>query len=203
MRKRTKIPHSIILVVAFYLVAAISAAFSQQNWEFLGFYIPFFFLFVGIVIFIYKRVGFPKGLLWGLALWGALHLAGGLIQIPEDWHYDGDQAVLYSWWLIPEWLKYDHAVHGFGFGVATWLCWESLRANIYHRFGRKLYPSLGPITLAILAGMGLGAVNEMIEFLAVLNLENTNVGGYYNTGWDLVANLVGCLFAGVVIFFRG
>ena len=30
-----------------------------------------------------------------------------------------------------------------------------------------------------------------------------NVGGYVNTGWDLVANLVGCLFAGILILFRG
>lgn len=203
MRKRTNLPRSIILLVVIYLAAAISAAFTQQNWEFLSFYIPFFFLFMGIVVLIHKRVGFPKGLLWGLALWGGLHLAGGLIKIPADWAYEGDHAVLSSWWIFPEWLNYDQVVHGFGFGVATWLCWESLRSNIFHRFGRKLYPSIGPISLAVLGGMGLGAVNEMIEFLAVLNLENTKVGGYYNTGWDLVANLVGCLFAGVVIFFRG
>lgn len=203
MRKRTQVPRSIALMVAFYLVAAISAAFTQQNWEFLNFYIPFFLFFVGIVVLIHKRVGFPKGLLWGLALWGGLHLAGGLVRLPDGWLHEGDQAVLYSWWIIPQWLKYDQVVHGFGFGVATWLCWEALRSNIYHRFGRKLYPSFGPIILAVLGGMGLGAVNEMIEFLAVLCLENTNVGGYYNTGWDLVANLVGCLFAGTVIFFRG
>ena len=51
--------------------------------------------------------------------------------------------------------------------------------------------------------MGLGALNEIIEFFAVLNLSNTNVGGYFNTGWDLVANLVGCLIASLIIAVRG
>ena len=35
----------------------------------------------------------------------------------------------------------------------------------------------------------------MIEFTATLLLPNTNVGGYVNTGWDLVSNLVGAVCA--------
>jgi len=31
-------------------------------------------------------------------------------------------------------------------------------------------------------------------------LPGTNVGGYENTGWDLVANLVGCLIAATAVF---
>ncbi|MGJ8695787.1 MAG: DUF2238 domain-containing protein [Verrucomicrobiaceae bacterium] len=203
MKRKTRIPRTILLVVALYLVAAISAAITQQNWEFLGFYIPFFFVFLGLVTLIHKRSGFPQSLLWCLAIWGAAHLAGGLVQLPEGWPYEGEHSVLYSWWVIEDRLKYDHLVHAFGFGVTTWLCWEALRANVQSRFNRKLYPSLGPVFLAVFGGMGLGALNEIIEFIAVLNLANTNVGGYYNTGWDLIANLVGCVIAGVIIFFKG
>jgi hypothetical protein len=36
-------------------------------------------------------------------------------------------------------------------------------------------------------------------FAAVLLVPETNVGGYINTGWDLVANLAGCIFAAVLI----
>ena len=39
-----------------------------------------------------------------------------------------------------------------------------------------------------LAGMGVGAFNEVVEFFTTLVLEDTNVGGYQNTGRDLVAN---------------
>jgi hypothetical protein len=53
--------------------------------------------------------------------------------------------------------------------------------------------------LCAAGGMGFGALNEVIEFIAVLTIPNTNVGGYVNTGFDLVANLVGCVIAAVLI----
>ena len=57
------------------------------------------------------------------------------------------------------------------------------------------------LTLARLlaAGSGFGALNEVVEFIAVLTIPETNVGGYENTGWDLVANLVGATVAAVLI----
>jgi hypothetical protein len=58
------------------------------------------------------------------------------------------------------------------------------------------------LVLCAAAGMGFGALNEVIEFIAVLTLPNTNVGGYENTGWDLVANLVGTIIAALVIRVR-
>jgi hypothetical protein len=48
--------------------------------------------------------------------------------------------------------------------------------------------------------MGFGAANEVVEFLATRVLPETNVGGYENTGWDLVANTVGSLAAAVLIY---
>ena len=97
----------------------------------------------------------------------------------------------------------DSVVHCFGFGSATWLIWEALRASVQYRLGRKLYPSAGMIALCIFAGMGLGAMNEIIEFVAVLNIPETNVGGYTNTCQDLISNLCGSLVAGLLIMFRG
>ena len=47
--RKAKYPRSIILAVALYLVAAISAAVTQQNWEFLKVYIPFFVIVAGVV----------------------------------------------------------------------------------------------------------------------------------------------------------
>ena len=41
--------------------------------------------------------------------------------------------------------------------------------------------------------MRLGALNELVEFLISQNVPGTKIGGYENTGWDLVANLVGTL----------
>jgi len=45
--------------------------------------------------------------------------------------------------------------------------------------------------LVVLMGSGIGAVNEIIEFIAVKSVPETNVGGYDNTLWDLIFNLFG------------
>jgi putative membrane protein len=51
-------------------------------------------------------------------------------------------------------------------------------------------------------GSGLGAINEVLEFLAVVSVPDTNVGGYENTALDLVCNLLGALLAVIFLAFR-
>jgi hypothetical protein len=63
-------------------------------------------------------------------------------------------------------------------------------------------PTLGLLTLCAAAGMGFGALNEVVEFIATLTMPETNVGGYQNTGWDLVANLAGSIVAVLLIRAR-
>ena len=47
--------------------------------------------------------------------------------------------------------------------------------------------------VTILAASSIGALNEIIEFLAVVALGTDGVGGYTNTAIDLVANLLGAI----------
>ncbi len=201
--KKVRLPRSVILVAVLYLVAATSAAITLQNWDFLKTYIPFFIAIAAFIALMHRRVHFSMALLWSLTLWGALHLAGGLVRIPETWDSEGEQTILYSWWVIGSWLKYDQVVQAFGFGTCTWLIWEALRASIQARLGRKLYPSMGMIFLCVFAGMGLGALTEIVGYLADLNLAQLDTSRYLDTCKDLLANLVGCLFVGVLILFRG
>jgi len=42
----------------------------------------------------------------------------------------------------------------------------------------------------------------VIEFFATLLVPETNVGGYVNTGWDLVANMAGGLVAAIAVRLR-
>jgi hypothetical protein len=44
-------------------------------------------------------------------------------------------------------------------------------------------------------------MNEVVEFFASRTFA-ANVGGYVNTGWDLVANLVGCAVAASALYVR-
>jgi hypothetical protein len=186
---------------AAYLVAATVGALGIGNQEFL-FYIVVMLLLVGVVWIVHRNIGLAIATLWALSLWGLLHMAGGLVAVPESWPISGDIRVLYSLWLIPERLKYDQVVHAYGFGVATWVCWQGIRAAIRHRGGNAV-PTPGLMVLAATGGMGLGALNEVVEFAATLLVPETNVGGYLNTGWDLVANTTGATLAAVVISLRG
>jgi uncharacterized membrane protein YjdF len=179
-----------------YMLAASVAAVTTGNREFI-FYIVTMLVLIAAVAWVHKRVRLTAGALWGLSLWGLAHMAGGLVPIPTTWPYNPPNAVLYSLWLIPEHLKYDQVVHAYGFGITTYVCWQGLCAVM--GAARR---SFGVLVLAGAAGMGFGALNEVIEFAAVLLVPNTNVGGYINTGWDLVANLVGVVVAALLIRWR-
>jgi uncharacterized membrane protein YjdF len=185
----------VLIFTIAYMIAAIGGAFSRGNTEFL-IYIAVMLILIGIVGFVHSRVRLSTGALWALSLWGALHMAGGLVPVPDSWPINGDIRVLYSWWIIPDRLKYDQIVHAYGFGVTTWVCWQAIRAAV--RPLGELQPTFGVLTLCVAGGMGFGAANEIIEFIATL-VTTTNVGGYENTGWDLVSNMVGAVIAAVGI----
>lgn len=183
---------------ALYLLIATVGALAIGNREFL-FYIVVMVLLLGVVWLVHRSVALTTPTLWALAVWGLAHMAGGLVTVPDSWPINGDIRVLYSLWLIPERLKYDQVVHAYGFAVATWVCWQGIRAAIRQRGGEAV-PSFGLMVLAATAGMGLGALNEVVEFAATLLVPETNVGGYLNTGWDLVANATGAVAAAFLIW---
>jgi predicted membrane protein DUF2238 len=141
-----------------------------------------------LVAFLQTRVRFSDGVLWCLALWGLLHMAGGLIAF-------GD-AVLYNvGWGVPV-LRYDRLVHVFGFGTTTVACWQTLRNRV----------GVARVTTAVavlvwLGGMGVGALNEVVEFV-MSQVAETNVGGFVNTGYDLIFNTLGCTAAAVWLRLR-
>jgi hypothetical protein len=191
----------ILAFTSLYLVAAIAVAIGLGNQEFL-LYIVVMAVLILVVWLVHRSVSLSLPVLWALSVWGLAHMAGGLIPLPADWPIDGSIRVLYSWWLIPDLLKYDQIVHVYGFGVATWVCWQGIRAAI-RRSGGEAVPTLGLMVLAATAGMGLGALNEVVEFAVTLLVPETNVGGYINTGWDLVANAIGAVGAAILIAIRG
>jgi len=184
-----------------YMILSIGASLMAGNTEFV-FYIVVMLVLISLVMMVHLRVGLSSGLLWALSIWGLLHMAGGLVPVPESWNYDGENAVLYSLWLIPERLKYDQLVHAYGFGITTLVCWHVLYNCLRDLKGRNPAPTFGLLMLCVAAGCGFGAMNEVVEFIATLIMPKTNVGGYVNTGWDLVANLVGASLAALFIRIR-
>lgn len=153
--------------------------------------------FIALVGLTLRTAQYPAPLLWALSLWGLAHMAGGGVPVGA--------SVLYAVQLVPitsggelTLLKYDQVVHAYGFGVAAWLLWHLMQLHFPALRGTwtlLIYPALG--------AMGLGAVNEMIEFAAVLALPETGVGGYYNTALDLVFNALGAVSAMIVVAVAG
>ena len=184
----------------FYMGLSLLAAVTAKNEEFV-FYFVVMMLLIAATILLHFRIGLHPVALWGLSVWGAAHMAGGLMPIPDSWPINGESHVLYNWWLIPGLLKYDQVVHAYGFGLVTWVCWQGLKVAFASR-GAPVKPTIGLLSLCVAAGNGFGAANEVVEFIATLTLPGTNVGGYANTGWDLVSNLVGTVIAAITIHVR-
>ena len=152
--------------------------------------VPYVVLILGLVVLVCRlerRFGLGAGVLWGLAIWGCAHLAGGVIPIEGE----GDRT-LYNAVLGLDLIRFDRLVHAFGFGFATLVCGKVLR----HWLPEQRV-AFGPAVIIVLAGLGVGALNEIVEFFATLVLADTNVGGYVNTGWDLVFDLLGGMAATV------
>ena len=182
-----------------YMIGAAALALRAFNQEFI-FYGLVMLALIGAVWWLDSRVRLSAFSLWCLAVWGLAHMMGGTVPIPERLTEPGEQSVLYSLRLTPWLPKYDQIVHAFGFFTSTLVAWRAMNASVEGIApGRSLPRTLGPIFAAMMVGMGLSAMNEIIEFVATLIFPNTNVGGYVNTGWDLVSNLTGCVIAGVLI----
>ncbi|MCB9838264.1 MAG: DUF2238 domain-containing protein [Phycisphaeraceae bacterium] len=178
-----------------YMVGFGALAYKSGNSEFL-FYGLVMVALIAVVMIADSRVRFAMGVLWALSFWGFLHMAGGNVPLPEGApRPEGTSAVLYNRWILVGLLKYDQLTHAYGFGVATVACWQGLETAV----NKRLTMSAGLAILTVSIGMGLGAMNEVVEFLATRMMPETNVGGYINTGYDLIANLVGCVIAVVVL----
>lgn len=173
-----------------YFIGFFIAAIMLGNKEFI-FYEAAMAVIIIALVFMDKRVGFTRTALTGLALWGLMHLAGGLMPIPTHLADDATNQtpVLYNMRFVPWLPRYDQFVHAFGFGVAVIASHEALQAHFKHPL--KVNFQIG--TILFLISMGLGALNEVIEFIAVLCLPKTNVGGFYNTGWDMISNGTGAV----------
>lgn len=195
------LPRPLLYTVAPVLLVLAVLALRQGNAEFI-IYTVALVIEIALVLWLHRRVGLTTLTLWCLAAWAVLHMAGGVVTLPAASPLLDDNAtkpVLYGVRLHPWTPRYDQIVHAFGFFAATLAAWEAIVS--FMRTDRS--PGLGQALAAGLIGMGLGAVNELIEFVATLVLPETGVGGYMNTGWDLVSNAVGCTVAGVLCFVLG
>ena len=94
-------------------------------------------------------------------------------------------------------LSYDHLMHFYFYVVMTSVIYQIIKKNIKSKI--KWFPLA---VFIFFASIGVGAFNEIVEFMPVLFLTETGVGGYYNIAWDLVFNALGALTTLIYISFR-
>lgn len=148
---------------------------------------------IGAAVVWLRRAVLPDLLAVALAVAAVADLAGGLINVGQNVLYNASIGP-YSAALGTHLLQYDHIAHAYVSFVTAFAGWVMLatpHAAAGHR--REL------VILAVGAALGLGALNEVAEFLATLAHHGGHAGGYWNTGWDLVCNAIGAGAAGLVI----
>lgn len=162
----------------------------KQDYEFLS------YIAVLIIagIFVYATLKYTKFdylALWGLSLWGFLHLCGGGIRFNGHTLYATRIIEIFSNPVSPHFyiLKMDQVIHFYGFLIAAIVVYQLLSPSIKSGSLSKGRAFL----IAWIGSMGLGALNEVVEFMAMLSLAQTGVGDLYNTGFDLIFNLLGAL----------
>jgi len=180
--------HSVALII--YTIIFL----SRKNYEFLW-YICVIIFFMLLILFTNNKINYPNGLLWGLAVWSILHMSGGGIII--------NGTRLYDLMLLPivgapyHIFKFDQFVHIVGFYVATLAMYAVIKNRL-----KKENKWVAVSIVVVMAGIGAGALNEIIEFFASIVIKDTGVGNYENTALDLVANLIGAVGAMVYIVVK-
>jgi len=189
--KKGQIPIFVVNLIALVIFAIIFL--SRKNYEFM-IYIGVIVFFLLLIVYTNKTVNYPNSVLWGLTLWSILHMSGGGLYISG--------TKLYELMLVPlvsepyNIFKFDQLVHMVGFGVTTVVLYHILRPLL------KVKKWVQLSIILVMAGLGAGALNEIVEFFATVLVQDTGVGGYVNTALDLVSNLIGAILAMTYIYFK-
>ncbi|MEK6872324.1 MAG: DUF2238 domain-containing protein [Nanoarchaeota archaeon] len=163
--------------------------FQRGNFEFLW-YVGILILIIVLVVMLHKKYNFSNGILSAISLWGLLHMIGGM---------DINGVRTYARIIYPIFsseiagtsiFRYDQFMHFYVYLIVTCMLFYIIRSYIKKEMPRWMLSSL-----LVLMGIGIGAINEIVEFMPVLFLEATGVGDYFNTMWDIVFNALGAIVA--------
>ncbi len=135
--------------------------------------------------------------LWGLSIWGFLHMVGGGVKLNGVSVYATKLIEIVS--ITDQFyiLKMDQVIHFYGFFIAAVVLFQLLRSHLKSPASLKF-----GIFMSWVGSMGLGALNEVVEFIALVSLTQTGVGDVYNMGLDLCFNLAGALAGSLVQYMR-
>ena len=184
-----------MLAINAALILGFGFVFLQRaNYEFV-IYVGVIIFFMSLIVSTLRKIPYTPATLVGLTVWSAMHLAGGGVVIGQGRLYDSILVPLSDTYPI---FRYDQLVHIFGFGASTLLMY-SLISPVLAQPIRN--PKAFWIVI-VMAGLGVGAFNEIVEFGVALAIAESGVGGYINTSLDLCADLIGAVLGMIYIQIR-
>jgi uncharacterized membrane protein YjdF len=185
MRKEMKLPTIITYV---YLLIILIINIIQGNMEFLGYAIVIGLLYLLLLRFD-KTYKFPPLYIWLFVIWIILHFLGGNLIINGTKLYDYILLPLFNGGGELVLLKYDQVMHFYTYIVIGMLCYHALKKHTKKETTKKTVA-----IFAALAAMGIGGINEVLEFGMVLFANAAAaVGGYTNTALDICFNTIGAI----------
>lgn len=182
----------IFVVNTVFLIIFSIIFIMKGNYEFL-IYIAVIVAFMVLILQTNHKVNYPNFLLWGLTIWSTLHMSGGGLYINGSKLYE--LMILNLVGAPYHIFKFDQFVHMVGFFVGTLAMYYLIKPKLKPNKNKWVAISI----VVVMAGVGLGALNEIIEFGTTIMFQETGVGGYINTSLDLVSNLIGAILAMVFI----
>lgn len=179
-----------LLAVNVISVLGFGAHYIQSaNYEFVAYALSII-LVVGLLYGTLSITRFPTYIIAGITIWGLSHMMGGSVQTVD--------GVLYAYKIFPFFdgggdfyiLKMDQVVHAFLYGVVGLMTLHLLR-----EVARVQTHTILIACIAIFAAAGFSIINEIVEFIAAVNIPENGVGGYHNTVLDMIFNLAGATLA--------
>lgn len=180
-RRQTTPLTTCILFNAALLSSSVAYALILGDYEFALYGVAFLALLPLLWVWLrpFNLPALPLVLITGGVL---LHFASGFLRIGP--------TVLYGQQFLGLYVdKYVHLYNGMATAV--------LIAFIMSGAGLRLHPMEGFVVIVM--ALGLAAIVEILEFLAVVTVHTTGVGDYFNNIGDLVADLLGA-FVGYGVY---
>lgn len=193
--KVTKFEWFLIVFNLLYIIPFTVYYASIKNYEFLGYIAVLVVIFLGIAITL-RKTKLDNVILSGLSIWGLLHMAGGGVLVNGAVLY---RYIIYEFVRTPDYviLRFDQFVHFYLYVIVAMAAFQILNREVKGKSSAFLIGFFAALT-----AMGIGGLNEVVEFMMVLFLDQTGVGGYYNTAWDIVANSLGGIVGAIIGYYR-
>ena len=188
LKRKLTPAHWVLAAINAILVIGFGGRFILQlNYEFV-IYVLVILLILSLIYASFDAIKYRLVTLAGLTVWSAMHLAGGGLFLTEGRLYDFMIFPLSETYPV---FRYDQLVHIIGFGAATLAMHDIICPYLKQiRTG-----SIGITIVLLMAGLGAGAFNEIVEFIVNTVVPESGVGGYLNTSLDQCSNFIGASIA--------